>query len=202
MLQFSGAACERWRLWARLRYSSLLHRSLSDLKAPIAAPTLLSPQPALMGLARPLRLRKDLLGSKRGDCDAYPISRIADHGSAVRSNCHDDKSADSQPARQFGHIIPQIPATSGTPTLSGSGHILPSPMFHQRAADNRYRSALPRAVVPKMQIGTPPLTRSSGFRVVRPPLSSSQAAPADKSIDLAEPVSFKDLPSGPRERLW
>jgi hypothetical protein len=112
----------------------------------------------------------------------------------------DPAQSGSQPDQQFGHILPQIPATSGTPTLGSSGHILPSPKLQQRAAVNRYRAAVPLAAVPIMH--TPArIVRSSGLRVVHPPRISSRAA-ADNERDLAEPLSFKDLPTKSHERLW
>ena len=119
--------------------------------------------------------------------------------------------SDHQPPQQFGHIIPQIPATSGTPTLSSSGHMLPSPKLHQRVADNRYRAALPRAVVSRAAVplaAVPravvpaPISRSSGLRVIHPPTIRSRAATDDKVRDLVEPLSFNDLPTKPREGLW
>ncbi len=62
--------------------------------------------------------------------------RSSDSGSSpvARAAPGDSGQSDRQPARQFGHIIPQTPAISGPPKIGSSGHILPSPMSHQRAA--------------------------------------------------------------------
>jgi hypothetical protein len=95
----------------------------------------------------------------------------------------DDKSADSRPAQQFGHIIPQIPATSGTPTISSSGHILPSPMSHQRVAITPSAVRLHR---PRQGLGV-------DRQAKRPPVASEEMR------DLT--LRFEDLPT--RERgLW
>jgi hypothetical protein len=62
---------------------------------------------------------------RSSDSGSSPVARVAPG---------DSGQSDRQPARQFGHIIPQTPAISGAPKIGSAGHILPSPMSHQRVA--------------------------------------------------------------------